>query len=73
MIFTAQTACFTKNSVSAEKFMNIDIKNVQQYTLTEFDEWKKWTAESKCFDYEQKSICTEIILQTSTAKSDKLS
>jgi len=41
MISTAQTACLTKNLISAEEFMNIDIKNVQQYALAESDEQKK--------------------------------
>src|SRR5204863_9121051 len=54
MIFTAQTVCLTKNSVSAEKLMNIDIKNVQQYALARFNEQKKQTAKNKCFNCEQK-------------------
>ena len=52
--FIVQTAHFSKNFVLTEEFMNIDNKNVQQYTSTEFNEWKKWTVKSKCFDCEQK-------------------
>ena len=37
-IFITQTVCLTKNLISAEELMNIDIKNVQQYILIKFNE-----------------------------------
>ena len=54
MISTVQIAHLTKNFVSAEEFMNIDIKNIQQYISVRFNEQKKWTVKSKCFDCKQK-------------------
>ena len=54
MNFIIQTAHSTKNSASAEEFMNIDIKNIQLYAFTELNEWKKWSAEDKCFNYKLK-------------------
>ena len=59
---TAQTTHFSKNLISAEKLMNIDNKNIQQYISVRSDEQKKQIVKNKYFDCESKNICTKIAL-----------